>query len=211
MSRPLPEAENSRPPTLDSLVEILSIPTLHTERLVLRPFALADAPNVQRLAGDRRVAATTLLIPHPYGAGVAEAWIETHEPDWEARKSLTLAVTVTSTELAGAVSLILSLDHRRAELGYWIGVPYWNRGFATEAAAAMVSYGFRELGLHRIEAEAFQQNPASARVLEKVGMEREGVLRQRIFKWDRPMDVVLDAVLAADWNETSRLSPSANR
>lgn len=182
----------------------MSLPTLPTERLRLRPFVLADAPTVQRLAGDREVAATTLLIPHPYEDGVAEAWIETHEPDWEAGKSLTLAVTAEADELVGAMSLMLTLDHRRGELGYWIGVPYWNRGYATEAAAALVSYGFEELGLNRIEAQCFPRNPASTRVLEKLGMKREGVRRQHVLKWDELEDLVLYAVLASEWSERRR-------
>ena len=188
----------------------MSIPTLQTKRLLLRPFVLADAPTVQRLAGDREVASTTLNIPHPYEDGMAEAWIETHAPNWEAKKNLALAVTAEADELVGAVSLRLRLDHRRGELGYWIGVPYWNRGYATEAAGALVAYGFNELGLNRIEAQYITRNPASGRVMEKLGMKREGVRRQHILKWDKLDDLALYAVLASDRSEHNR-SDVSNR
>ena len=120
-----------------------ALPTLATARLVLRPFRLEDAPTVQRLAGVREVAATTLTVPHPYPDGAAEAWIATHAGAWAERKVLTLAVTLREDgALVGAVGLALVMADRRAELGYWIGVPWWNRGFATEASRALVDFGF---------------------------------------------------------------------
>ena len=174
------------------------MPILETSRLVLRPFAPADAPIVQRLAGDREVAATAMTIPHPYEDGVAEAWIETRAPKWEAREALVLAVTSEAEGLVGTMSLQLKLAHRRAELGYWIGVPFWNRGYATEAAGAVITYGFDALGLNRIEARHFTFNPASGRVLAKVGMTREGILRQRVLKGDTLEDLALYAILRSD-------------
>jgi len=175
------------------------IPTLKTERLTLRPFGLSDAPDVQRLAGDRQVASTTLNIPHPYEDGMAESWIGTHEPNWNAQEHLTLAITSESEGLVGAISLILELQHRKAELGYWIGVPYWNRGYATEAAQAVLAFGFNELGLNRIEAHYLAQNPASGKVMEKLGMQQEGLLRQHILKSGVPDDIVLYGILSAEY------------
>ena len=181
------------------------IPTLATGRLVLRPFALSDATDVQRLAGDYQVATTTLTIPHPYEDGVAEAWIETHEERWASSRHLTLAITTEVEGLVGAVSLQQRPPHRRAELGYWIARRFWGRGFATEAARAVVAYGFRELGLNKIDAHYLARNPASGRVMEKVGMAREGILRQHIVKWEEPEDVVMYGILASEFHggETS--------
>ena len=139
----------------------MTIPTIETPRLLMRPFTADDAPAVQSLAGHREVASTTLTIPHPYDDGVAEVWIEGHARQWEERKNLALAMTTESDGLVGTMSLALSMPHRRAELGYWVGVPYWGRGFATEAAAAMVAFGFDDLGLNRIEAMYLTRNPAS--------------------------------------------------
>jgi RimJ/RimL family protein N-acetyltransferase len=173
-------------------------PILRTARLVLRPFVLADAPVVQRLAGDEKVASTTLNIPHPYEDGMAERWIEKQAREWEARTSLVLAVTTGDDGLVGAVSLALTPAHGRAELGYWIGVPFWNRGYATEAAAALVAYGFDELGLNRVLARHITRNPASGRVISKLGMRPEGVMREHIMKGDEPEDIAIYAILRSD-------------
>ena len=173
-------------------------PTLHTERLELRPFTLADAPRVRALAGEREVASTTLNIPHPYEEGMAEAWIRSHDPAWMRRERVTYAITTEADGLVGAISLGLVLVHRRAELGYWIGVPYWNRGYATEAARAVIGFGFDTLGLERIHATHLTRNPASGRVMQKVGMQFEGYLRQHVIKWDRPEGVNIYAILRSD-------------
>jgi RimJ/RimL family protein N-acetyltransferase len=159
-------------------------PLLVTDRLHLRPFAASDASQVQALAGERAIADTTLLIPHPYGDGEAEAWIATHEPQFHQGRQAVYAITLRPDgQLIGAISLLIVRVHDRAELGYWIGSPWWNRGFATEATKAAISYGFGALGLHRIEAEHFARNPASGRVMLKCGMRHEGRLIQRVKKW----------------------------
>ncbi len=176
----------------------MQIPTLTTDRLILRPFGLSDAPTVRKLAGAKEVATTTLTIPHPYPDGAAEAWIEKHVPDWDAQKTLVLAVTTEEDGIVGAIGLELNLPHKRAELGYWIGVPFWNRGYATEGAEAMVNQGFDVLGLNRIEAQYLVRNPASSRVMEKLGMTHEGIHRQYIVKWDIPEDIGVYAMLASE-------------
>ena len=174
-------------------------PTLASKRLVLRPFTLGDADDVQRLAGAEEVADTTLNIPHPYADGLAEAWIESHADAFRERERVALAITDSSAVLVGAISLRLELGHERAELGYWIGVPYWGRGYAAEAAAAMVRYGFTELGLNRIHAHHLARNPASGRVLEKAGLTHEGFHRAHILKNGRFEDIHSFAVLRADY------------
>lgn len=175
-------------------------PTLTTERLVLRPFRLADGPEVQRLAGERAIADTTLAIPHPYPEGAAEEWIATHAPRFAEGIEAVFAVTrKPEGELAGAIGLMISPGDAKAELGYWIGVPFWGRGYATEAGRAVLEYGFKDLGLHRIQARYIVRNPASGRVLEKLGMRTEGLQRHAIRKWDVFEDVALVAILAAEW------------
>lgn len=176
----------------------MSIPVLKTPRLVLRPFAAGDAAVVQRLAGAREVALTTQNIPHPYEDGVAEAWIATHGPAWEEGRFLTLAITSDRDGLVGAVSLHLTPAHRRGELGYWVGLPFWNRGYATEAAAALVDFGFRQLGLNRVQARYMTRNPASARVMEKLGMKLEGIQRQYMLVRGEFEDLGMYAILRSD-------------
>jgi len=174
-------------------------PMLHTERLVLRPFTPEDAPEVQRLAGVREVADTTLLVPHPYPDGAATAWIATHAAGWAARRSITYAITERAAgALVGAIGLEVAAAHARGELGYWVALPCWGRGYATEAARELLAFGFDALGLNRIQAQYMTRNPASGRVLEKLGMRREGVHRQHVRRWDRFEDVAVCALLRAD-------------
>lgn len=159
-------------------------PTLSTERLILRPFSPDDADAVARLAGAVEVASTTLSIPHPYPEGAAAAWIAGHAESFAQGRAVPFAITLRSDgALAGAIGLEIDPEHLHAELGYWIAVPFWGRGYATEAARAMVRYGFEELGLHRIFAAHFTRNPSSGRVLEKIGMIHEGHRRGHLRKW----------------------------
>ncbi len=175
-------------------------PTLTTERLILRPFVAADAPEVSRLAGDRRVADTTLNIPHPYDESMALGWIGTHADAAERDEALTLAITDRETgRLVGAVALATSSAQGRAELGYWVGVDYWGRGFATEASRALVNHAFTTLGLRRVVAHCLTRNEGSWRVMEKLGMTREGHLRQHVVKWDVAEDIWLYGVLRDEW------------
>jgi [ribosomal protein S5]-alanine N-acetyltransferase len=175
------------------------LPRLKTERLLLRPFTLADAKDVQRLAGDRDIASTTAFIPHPYDDGVAEQWIAMHQQRFEEGTWLNLAITCDPEgALVGALGLRFEPEHDRAELGYWIGKPYWGRGYATEAARALVHYGFDTLGLHRIYARHLTRNPASGKVLQKIGMTHEGRLRQHEKKWGICEDEELYGMLKND-------------
>ena len=84
-------------------------------------------------------------------------------------------------------------------MGYWVGAPYWGRGYCTEAARAILRYGFEELGLHRIHAQHFARNPASGRVMQKIGMVYEGRQHEHVRKWDRFEDSDLYGILASDW------------
>lgn len=181
----------------------MPLPTLRTERLVLRAFTLADAARVQELAGSRDVAATTMTMPHPYEDGMAEAWIAGHAAAWDARKRLTLAVTTASDGLVGGIGLTVVAEHRHAEVGYWIGVPFWNRGYATEAAAAVFAYAFGELSLHRVVARHFTRNASSGRVMRKLGMTHEGTLRDHVRRWDRFETLECYAILEDEWRARS--------
>ncbi len=177
-------------------------PVLGSERLILRPFRLQDAPRVEELAGDRAIADTTLNIPHPYPPGAAREWIKGHAPSYRKGEGVIYAVVLRpSGELIGAVGLGLELRFNRAELGYWIGKPYWGQGYATEAAALLLDFGFRTLGLQRIMATHLTRNPASGRVMQKLGMTYEGCLRQHVIKWGIYEDVAVYGILRHEYLE----------
>lgn len=183
----------------------MEMPILLTQRLRLRPFELADAAEVRRLAGAREIAATTQNIPHPYPEGGAEAWILTHPGAWERREALSLAVVRRADEtLVGSIGLELALPDERAEIGYWIGVPYWGLGYATEGSRAIVAWAFEMLPIHRIHARHIASNPASGAVLRKLGMRREGTQRRQVVKWGVPDDLVLYGILREEFETSGR-------
>lgn len=149
-------------------------PTLETQRLLLRPFTLEDAPRVQLLAGDERIADVTANIPHPYRDGMAAAWIASHAEKWRERELAAFAmVNKTSGLLVGCISL-MHMQANEAEIGYWVGVDYWNRGYGTEACRAVVAFAFGRLSLTRVYAHHLSRNPASGKVLLKAGLRHTG-------------------------------------
>jgi RimJ/RimL family protein N-acetyltransferase len=171
-------------------------PILETERLRIRPYTEADIPELLPLVGAREVAATTLRIAHPYAEQDARKFLElAKQPD-----KLWLAITTKADgRQIGGIGLRIDREHQHAELGYWLGVPYWGKGYATEAAREVLRYGFEELGMHRIFASHFGQNPASGRVLNKIGMKQEGCQRQHVRKWGEFVDSELYGLLRREW------------
>jgi len=176
-------------------------PTLQTERLFLRPLTPADAPAIARLAGRREIADTTIAIPHPYSVEQARQWIAGNVGMFDKGKFVVFGMDLKGERtLAGTIGLReIDSEHSQAELGFWVAVECWRRGYATEAAVAVVNFGFQQLGLNRIYAHHMIRNPASGRVLAKIGMKREGLLRQRVRKWGVFEDVVALAVLRTEW------------
>ena len=176
-------------------------PVLETKRLILRPFTLDDAPTVYSLVSDKDIASTTLNIPYPYEEGMAEAWIGTHEERFESGQGVSFAIVQRSGEqqLVGAIGMQINDLHQRAEMGYWIGKPYWNKGYATEAVGAMLRYGFTERGLNRMMAMHLTRNPASGRGMQKNGMVYEGRLREHSKKWDVFEDLDIYSLLRNEY------------
>jgi len=177
------------------------MPKLETERLILRAFELSDAQRLRELAGDRLIADTTLNIPHPYEKGMAEEWISGHKSDFESEKGVHLAIILKCTrELIGAVGLLIEKKFNRAELGYWIGKDCWNQGYCTEAARAIVEYGFSQLELNKITSSHFLRNPASGKVMRNIGMKKEGFRKEHVIKWNKYEDLVIYAILRKEWD-----------
>ncbi|MEM7128503.1 MAG: GNAT family protein [Chloroflexota bacterium] len=176
------------------------IPTLDTSRLTLRPFELSDAKQVQELAGDYELAKTTANIPHPYEGGMAEDWISRHAEKWRAGDMGTWAITnKTDGNLVGCIGLDIALQHKSGELGYWVGRPYWGNGYGTEAAQAVVDYAFMTLKLHRIMGRHMSENPASSRIMQKVGMTYEGMMREAEIRWGNRVDICFYGILQHEW------------
>jgi RimJ/RimL family protein N-acetyltransferase len=161
-----------------------SVPVLKTARLTLRAPRLRDAKTIARFAADRRVAENTTRVPHPYTIDDAEEFIAA------ANRGAADAtfVIMLDNDVIGACGI--ELRESAAEIGYWLGAPYWGRGYATEAARAAIDYAFGDLGQAALQAGARVSNPASLRVLEKCGFQWTGVrlCRIRAIKSAAPVD-----------------------
>ncbi len=179
-----------------------SIPSINSATVTLRPFTLDDAATVQRLAGAFEIADMTLTIPHPYGDGVAESWIERHQAAYESRSGVTFAIEHRDA-VVGAVSLMSIEANHQAELGYWIGVPYWGQGLCTAAGRLAVDFAFGEIELKRVYARVLSRNPASGRVLQKLGFVHEGSRRGHVMKWGKLEDVEDFGLMAHDASPVS--------
>jgi ribosomal-protein-alanine N-acetyltransferase len=168
---------------------------LKTPRLILREFSDSDIPELVPLIGVREVAATTLRIPHPYEEKHAREFLATIPKENELRLGIRLRGT---GRLCGGIGLHPDASLPQAELGYWIGVPYWGNGYATEAAGAVMKYGFEKLKLERIFASHFKGNDKSGRVLQKIGMHYEGSVRHGVMKAGRLLDLENYALVRDD-------------
>jgi RimJ/RimL family protein N-acetyltransferase len=172
---------------------------LRTERLLMRAPVMEDAAAIQELVSAWEIARATLHIPHPYPENGAEEWLKRSE-DNLSRGIYTFGLTLKSDgSYIGTMGLHVDDVHQHAEVGYWIGVPYWNQGYATEALTRLIQFGFKTVGLQRIFAQYFADNPASRRVMEKSGMNYEGTMRQHIQKWAEFKDLGICGIVRADW------------
>ena len=153
------------PPLAESCIVVLE-----TKRLVLRAPHLEDAKAIASLANDRRIAENTARIPHPYRISDAESWIagSNIEPGEE-----TYLITLDGTIIGGCGFDLR--DDPTPEIGYWLGVKYWGKGFATEAVHALIDHAFTDLELRALQSSVRVTNPASRRVLEKCGFQWTGV------------------------------------
>ena len=175
-------------------------PTLKTSRLRLRPFLATDAEALCELAGAREVADSTAGFPHPYSPAAARAWIAGLPHFYQTDGAANFAVALQGVDelIGGAVLRDIDRENRRGELSFWLGVPWWGNGYATEAAWEVLHFGFSEFSLNRVDARHLVRNPAPRKVLEKLGMSREGVLRQAIRKWNSFEDVMIHSLLRSD-------------
>lgn len=159
-----------------------SIPELVTERLRLRAPSPLDGAAVLAALGDPEVT-RYLNVPTIATLAEAQALLERLEQRYDARDTIRWAIElIEPAEMIGTVGLLrFDFEHCHAEVGYEIAHRWWGRGFASEAAAAVVRYGFAVMGLHRIEAGVLAGNDASVRVLQKLGFLEEGTRRDYLY------------------------------
>ncbi|PWW25565.1 RimJ/RimL family protein N-acetyltransferase [Cytobacillus oceanisediminis] len=174
--------------------------TLEANHIILRRLTLDDAEKVEEYASDYDVAKTTLNIPHPYPKGAAKEFITSILEAEKNGKIAIFAITLKeNNSLIGLINISGPNVNRRAEIGYWIGKPFWGKGYGTEAAKAVIKYGFEEMNHNRIYALAFTDNPGSWRIMEKAGMKHEGVFRQHAVRDGKPVDLTYYAILQEEY------------
>ncbi|MCP3849095.1 MAG: GNAT family N-acetyltransferase [Gammaproteobacteria bacterium] len=179
-------------------------PVLETMRLRLRPLELFDSPAIQKAAGAREIADTMISVPHPYPAGEAERYVVRQQSEREAGRTATFTIEQkTEGWFCGLVEVRnIDREHSQGELSFWLAAEAWGQGYMSEVVQEVVLYAFESLGLNRLFAYHMLRNPSSGRVLEKNGFKQEGLLRQRVQKWEQFEDVALWAILRQEWQDT---------
>jgi len=148
--------------------------TLETERLILRPLCDNDALNLSRVANDWNVAKFLSSMPHPFTLEVAKNFIQDSNKSYLENENIVFAIVKkNSNEIIGIIELDLNSKDNHATASYWIGKDYWDRGYTTEALEEIVRFGFEDLNIHRITSHHFHNNPASGKVMQKVGLKLE--------------------------------------
>lgn len=184
-------------------------PNLATARLTLRPFCLTDQDRLAELLNDDQIIDNTDISRS--NEPNLLAWIENQSRLWREGRSVVFAIVesvspiesntrvdhpdsrgdsaATQATLIGGIGLEIDQQHHRGELGFWIGKPYRNRGYATEAGRAVIELGFERIGLNKITASHLTTNLKSERVLKKLGFAVEGILRRQVRRSGRFFDL----------------------
>jgi RimJ/RimL family protein N-acetyltransferase len=160
---------------------------LQSGNIILRPFRESDGPRLAELANNKKIGRNLRDgFPYPYTLKNAMDFIG------QFKDHISFFAIEYSGEYVGNISLAPcdNVHRKTAEIGYFVGEPYWNKGIMTTAVNLITEYGFRELGFARIHTGVYEFNPASQRVLEKCGYTKEGIFRKNVFREDRLWDEV---------------------
>lgn len=168
-------------------------PEIETERLILSQLKEEDLPLVVEYLQSKIFSDLTSNIPSPYTEEDAQFWLNNSQQAFENKSGYTFAIRNKDYEIMGAIGLHDRGDDK-AELGYWLGASFWNNGYITEAAKAILDFGFNELNLNKIYATHFLHNLASGKVLEKIGMQKEALLKQHLKKNGEYFDIPLYSI-----------------
>lgn len=177
----------------------MDLPILKTARLRLMSLHPQQHAKLAELGDDPMVAAYTASIPSPYTSEDAQTFIEHTIVAAERDENYVFGIHLQTDELMGVINLRPSHRHRSGHLGYWIGANFRNHGFMTEAVQGIMLFAFQTLGLHRVHTSCLAVNVASARVLEKAGLKREGCSKQAFLKQGIFHDLLQFGVVGDEW------------
>ena len=175
------------------------LPQLGTPRLILRKIQMSDAADIYEYSRDPQVSRHVLWEAH-HSIHDSRGYIRYIHRQYRNGDPSSWGITLRSNgKLIGTIGYMWwNETNRSAEVGYSLSRAYWNQGYMTEALREVIRFGFEEMNLNRIEAQHELTNPASGKVMEKVGMRQEGVLRSRLYNKGRFVDVALYAILRGD-------------
>ena len=155
---------------------------IKTKRLLLRPLRKGDEKSIVENINNLNVSKWLLVVPYPYKNKEALSWIKRNRAKWKRKKNedYTFGIELKETEkVIGGIG-IHQIDNfqKKAEVGYWLGEKYWNKGLGSESLNEIIKFGLRKLNVKRLEALVFVGNPSSGRLLEKFGFRNEGHKRK---------------------------------
>lgn len=177
---------------------------LETKRLLLKPYEQEFADAIYSVVSQAEIADTMITIPHPYPKTLVNKWIAYLQLSAKQGTAFEFAVFLKEDpeKYIGNCGLVsISSSHQKAEIAYFIDKNEWGKGYATEVASFMLSYGFEVLGLERIYGHCMSRNPASRKVMEKVGLQFEGTLRHDIKKGEDFEDLDLLGMTRFDYEK----------
>ena len=167
-------------------------PKIETERLFLTELRAEDISNIVKYASNKNISDFTQNIPFPYAEKDAIFWINMANQGFKNRNQYTFAIRQKDKDdFIGGIGIKIERKNNRAEIGYWIGEPFWGNGFATEATKAVIKFGFENLDMNKFTSSHLANNPASGKVLKNSGMKREGELKEQILKNSKYIDLIL--------------------
>ncbi|WP_340064770.1 GNAT family N-acetyltransferase [Ascidiimonas aurantiaca] len=158
-------------------------PEIETQRLLLNELQFTDIPDIVTYASNKKIADFTLNIPHPYEEKDAVFWLNMAYQGFRNKTQMIFAIRLKKTSrFIGGIGLTLTRAFNRAEMGYWMSEPNWNKGYMSEAAKAVVRFGFEEMDVNKITSSHLSTNPASGRVMQNGGLTYEGTLKEHVCK-----------------------------
>jgi RimJ/RimL family protein N-acetyltransferase len=169
----------------------ITYPRLETQRLILREITVNDALRITTLLNNHKISRYLSRVPYPYTVDDANEWIGLIREKYKDEKQINFAIVEKNSQTyMGSIGFNTNKEHNRASIGYWLGEEYWGRGFVTEAGKELLKYGFEVLDLHRIYCSHFDANPASGKVMQKIGLKYEGRRVEHFYKGDEYFDLI---------------------
>jgi len=171
------------------------------KRVSIRPLRFSDASDLYENVKDKEIVTWTVSIPHPYPRDGALRFIRKARYNIRKRKSYAFGIVLKETGTVIGVVELMTFDwkNKNAEIGYWLGKKHWGEGLMTEAVRLVLKFGFGNLKLHRVYAKLFEENIASAGILEKCGFKLEGRMREERYRYGKWHDALRYGILESEF------------